>query len=120
VNITPKTYERKPFTVQAIRVTDANMQEVARWCHGTVVPGVRAGKQLDCIEVDVKNPINEKQKKAFAGDWVLKGSSGWKVYTSRAFNGCFVERMNVTAQELLQDFLPLPPSEDELAADVNK
>lgn len=91
MSITPKTYERKPFTVQAIQVTPQNMREVAEWCGGVIVPGERAGKKQDCIQVDVKNALNEKQKYAFANDWVLKGTNGKKVYTSRAFNGCFAE-----------------------------
>jgi hypothetical protein len=119
VNVTPKTYERKPFTVQAVQVTDRNIQDVAKWCKGTVVPGERNNKQMDCIEVDVNRPINEKQTRAFPGDWVLKGSGGWKVYTSRAFNGCFVERVQDSLNHTLET-LPFPPSEDELAVDVNK
>lgn len=107
MSITPKTYERKPFTVQAIQVTPQNMREVAEWCGGVIVPGERAGKKQDCIQVDVKNALNEKQKYAFANDWVLKGTNGKKVYTSRAFNGCFAEKLPVTAAELLQEELPI-------------
>lgn len=85
MSIVIEKYTRKPFQVEAIRVTDKNMDEVAEWCGGTI--HTRNGKRY--IQVDVINPLTEKQTKAFSGNWLLQTKSGFKVYTHRAFQDAF-------------------------------
>ena len=104
VSIVTETYTRKPFEIQAVRVTEENMEDVAKWCGGEILT-TEAGKRY--IKVDVTRPLNEKQTKAFAGDWALKVKSSIKVYTHKAFTHCFdkgtIEKNYVPSQLPLFD-----------------
>lgn len=84
-------YVRKSFDVDAIRVTDDNIEEVAQWCGGTIeAPHALSLEEDKHIKVRVRYPISERQTKAFVGDWVLNSGRGFKVYTNNAFNKQFV------------------------------
>lgn len=85
MSVVTETYTRKPFEIQAVRVTEENMVAVAKWCGGEI--NQANGKHF--IKVDVTRPLNEKQTKAFVGDWVLKVKESFKVYTHKAFSHCF-------------------------------
>jgi len=39
--------------------------------------------------VQVIRPVNDRQTRAFAGDWVIKTETGWKVYTHKAYKDSF-------------------------------
>lgn len=106
-------YERTPFYVEAVQVTLDNMQDVTEWCGGELKRQVRNRSQVvQYIEVDVTNPMSERQAKAFVGNWVLKTNSGYKVYTERAFASCFKEVKPPTPEEIWRDdMLPLEPAE---------
>ena len=94
-----ENYTRKPFPVEAVQVTEENLNEVAQWCVGDVHTstktlrndaGEETGKiKLPFIKVNVHRPLNDRQTKAFIGDWVLKSDSGFKVYTMKAFDNSF-------------------------------
>ena len=86
MSIVTETYTRKPFEIEAIRVTEANMEDVAKWCGGEILSN-ESGKRY--IKVDVTHALNEKQKMAFVRDWVLKVKGSFKVYTHKAFTNCF-------------------------------
>lgn len=89
-----KKYSRRPFDVVAVRVTKTNMDEVAVWCSGEVVetPAKGTARAERFIQVDVPTPANERQSRAFPGDYVLllEGGKSFKVYTTKAFNKNFV------------------------------
>lgn len=80
-------WTRKPFDVEAVQVTEDNAEEVATWCQGTIVRHEEGG---DYIKVRVLRVINEKQTRAYIGDWVLYAGTGYKVYTDKAFKKSFV------------------------------
>jgi len=77
--------------VEAIQVTDENIEEVARWCMGTLVdhPETENASAIKYVKVRVHHPMNERQTKAFVGDWVLYAKNGYKVYTQKAFEAAF-------------------------------
>lgn len=85
----PKKYVRKPFEVNAVQVTEENFEEVAVWCGGTIVTtrspqdDKAAGERY--IKVEVSRPLNERQTKAYVGDWLLEAARGFKVYTDGPF-----------------------------------
>lgn len=82
-------YERVPFEVDvAPAVTMQNMRDIAEWCGGVLVKPEEKGAR-PYIAVDVKNAMNDRQTKAFVGDRVLKTTSGFKVFTKRAFERSF-------------------------------
>lgn len=89
--LTPTEYRRKTFLVEAIQVTEENLDAVANWTKGRVL--ATAATDTDparfFVKVPVKRPMNQRQERAYVGDWVLKARSGFKVYTQKAFEGCF-------------------------------
>lgn len=101
--IHPEKYIRTPFEVEAVEVTLDNMLEVARWCNGSIetdTEGALRGHQF--IKVRVKKPLNERQTRAYQGDWVLlaktsnrdTGPAGFKVYTPKAFATSFQKQVD--------------------------
>ena len=74
-------YVRRPFYVDSVQVTDANMDEVADWCDGTVITTPKERY----IKVKVKRPTNHRQTTAMVGDWVLVSEYGYKVFSPRNF-----------------------------------
>lgn len=89
-----QTFTRKPFHVQAVRVTADNMDEVAKWCGGKVIdranPKNKSQEQY-YVKVNVVRPITEKQTMAFVGNYVLKTGHGFKVYTKVGLDKTFEE-----------------------------
>lgn len=100
--IEPVKYARKPFEVDAVRVTAENMAEVATWCRGEVSLEGELPQQTQHIKIEVNNAINERQTMAFVGDWVLKAGKGFKIYTAKAFNKSFVKVDGVAKDAAVQ------------------
>lgn len=120
--IETQKYARKPFNVDAVQVTLDNMEEVAKWCQGEVrtEPGQPEADNVPYIHVRVHRPLNERQTKAYIGDWVLYAGTGYKVYTSKAFNNAFEVDPNAL-QELRTTsnvFKEEQPSADEVGQPV--
>jgi hypothetical protein len=82
-------YARKPFYVDAVRVTQNNIEDVAAWAQGEVRRDTDTGREIPYIHVRVFRPLDDRQTKAFIGDWVLYAGTGYKVYTNRAFLNSF-------------------------------
>lgn len=102
-------YARKPFQVDAVQVTAENINEVAEWCQGEVLTSQPQERDTaePYIKVRVHRALNERQTKAFVGDWVLYAGLGYKVYTDKAFGKSFkplegTERDAATQAEKLQ------------------
>lgn len=79
-------YARNPFFVDAAQVTAENIHDVANWCSGEVRTD---GEKAKYIKVRVHRPANDRQTKAFPGDYVLYAGTGYKVYTAKAFKSSF-------------------------------
>lgn len=88
-------FSRKPLYIEAIQVTSENIQAVTDWCNGTLVEGevidsVNATAIfLAFIKVPMKKPENVRRTQAYIGDWVLKSTTGFKVYFDRSFRHSF-------------------------------
>lgn len=92
-------FARKPFYVDAVRVTEGNMEEVAKWCQGEIKTEGDAGRaeeETRYISVKVHRPLTDRQTQAFVGDWVLFAGSGFKVYTPKAFDKSFEKVKTLT------------------------
>jgi len=112
--LTPVKYSRKPFDVEAVELSPENIDEVALWCGGEVrtsdlsKTGGQEGYQ-QYIKVPVKRPLNDRQTRAYYGDWVVGQDGSFKVYTPKAFTSSFqkqaehmletVERMDKNAEQ---------------------
>lgn len=84
-------YTRKPVHVDAIQVTEENIETLALWCQGNLINDGDG----DYIKVDVHTPRNERQTQAFVGDWLLYHDKGFKVYTDEAFRKTFVKGIDL-------------------------
>lgn len=108
-------FVRLPFYVDAVQVTSANMDAVAKWCQGDVRSSAKGDPDLQTamdpktekttvpekyIKVRVVRPANDRQSMAFVGDWILYAGTGYKVYTDRAFQKSFEPLVNPGVAEL--------------------
>ncbi len=83
-------YQRKPFPVTAVRVTEENFKQVRKWCDGTIKKHEGSGASF--IFVRVNNPAGERQNQAYVGDWVVyMPGAGYKVYGHASFKRTFVK-----------------------------
>ena len=93
-------YIRKPFEVEAVEVTEENIEAVKEWCQGNLQTEEN-GKRF--IKVRVARALNERQTKAYPGDWVLYAGTGFKVYTPKAFLKTFVPKDGETEELMVVD-----------------
>jgi len=91
-----KQYERLPFDVDAVRVSEENLEHVADWCGGDIRTEKKRQGDVRFIKVRVYKALDEEQTKAYVGNWVLYAGSGYKVYTNNAFNRTFRPKSKVT------------------------
>lgn len=84
-------FARRPFYVDAVQVTNENIDEVAKWCLGEVLvtEKLASAEEEKYIKVRVHRPLSERQTMAFVGNWVLYAGTGFKVYTPKAFENSF-------------------------------
>lgn len=108
-------FERLPFTIEAVQVTPQNIRQVAKWCRGTVESAGRRGIQK-YIQVEVKRALNDRQTRAYVGDWVLKAGTGFKVYTPKAFEESFRKKMEHMV-ETVRNMVDREKEEDKAEAD---
>lgn len=85
--IVTESFAHTPLFVDAVQVTDENMADAAVWCEGTCTTN---DEKIPYIKVDVIRPLRTRQTMAFAGDWILRTGTGFKVYTNNAFRKSFV------------------------------
>lgn len=91
-------FQRKPFQVKAVQITEENFELVADWCGGSIVtiqePSLKnllPGEPKRYIHVAVSRPLTKRQTEAYVGDWILYASNGYKVYANRPFIKNFEE-----------------------------
>ena len=97
-------FARKPFYVDAVRVSETNIEEVAQWCDG-IIEDSSEGK---FIRVKVHRPLTERQTQAFIGDWVLFAGSGFKVYVPKAFDKSFEKVKHLTKAQADEAGIKVP------------
>lgn len=89
--IQTERYVRNPFYVDAVQITEENMEAVADWCRGQIrkdSPEEGTG-EAKYIHVRVYRPLDDRQTKGYVGDWILYAGTGYKVYTDKAFTSSF-------------------------------
>lgn len=114
--VTPTKFVRKPFAVDAVEVTSENIVDVAQWCGGEVresEPKKPGQETQSFIKVPVKRPLNDRQTRAYPGDWILSAGTGFKVYTPKAFTSSFEEQTD-RMFEVIEQMDERVKEEDEL------
>lgn len=99
-------FARKPFYVDAVRVSEANIEEVSKWCGGEI----QTDDEGTYIKVRVHRPLTDRQTKAYVGDWVLYAGTGFKVYTPKAFDKSF-EKVKTLTKAQADEAGIFPPHE---------
>lgn len=75
MSLNVEKFIRKVRPVEAVQVTMDNLQEVADWCGGLVVPPgsiVGQNNTEPYVFVNVRNPRNDADKQAFPTMWVIR------------------------------------------------
>lgn len=76
-----KAARRKTFDVEYVVVTEDNIEEVASWCGGAI-GGTDADRFIRIID---KNAMNQRQTKAFIGDYMSRRNTSFKCYGKKSF-----------------------------------
>lgn len=86
-----ETYDRRTFEIQAIRITNENMQDIAEMCMG----GIGRPTSEDVrpyVNVPVMIDKRVVRQKAHVGDYLTYNGKEFKVYTKKSFAAAFVPR----------------------------
>jgi hypothetical protein len=86
---------RTPFDVKAVQVTSENIHEVAAWCGGEVLESPRDLY----IKLTIPDAKSSVRTSAFPGDWILLSEQGYRVYTEKAKNANFTEKVDLEKKE---------------------
>lgn len=115
-------FARKPFYVDAVRVSEENMEKAAEWCggeiqvseavpdmevRGVVQPGTGT-PEARYVKVKVHRPLTDRQSMAFIGDWILFAGTGFKVYTPKAFDKSFEKVRTLTKAQADEAGITVP------------
>ncbi|QEQ93567.1 hypothetical protein SEA_GIRLPOWER_68 [Streptomyces phage GirlPower] len=73
--------------VDAIQITQENIDEIAAWCQGEVKVDETNGRRY--IEMEVSHPTGRRTAKAYPKDWVVTVRAIRRVYGNRAFTSTF-------------------------------
>jgi hypothetical protein len=105
---------RKPFYVNAVLVTEENIENVATWCNGTIVliERNRSKNLIKCVQIEDRRAQADWQRQARVGDWVVSAGKGFKVYTNKALRASF-DVIGVEVEEE-QHYLHPSITEEEL------
>lgn len=95
--IVTKKFARKPFYVDAVRVTPENFLELSFWSQGSIRNNdespITNGTTIDPanqhILVETNKGRNARQRQAHIGDWFVKSERGLRIYTHEAFLDTF-------------------------------
>lgn len=72
----PHKFSRRPSIIDAFPLTPFNLEEVALWCGGRIVPGVTSTDPGSNKPDHLKVPTIEGVKIALIGDYVAKNPTG--------------------------------------------
>ncbi|QAU06776.1 hypothetical protein SEA_OLGASCLOVER_71 [Gordonia phage OlgasClover] len=115
-DIKTQMFQRKPFQVEAVQITEENFEKVASWCGGSIAtieergntPN-KPGRVKRYIQVGVSRPMTRRQSEAYVGDWILYAPQGFKVYANRPF----LKNFETVPQELFVTDEPVKAPVDE-------
>lgn len=100
-----RSFQRKTFQVQAVKITASNIRQMAEWCGGQyMTPENRAPY------IVVPRGHNGNTVRGYIGDWVtrLSSANNYHVYKDHVFREAFkelpgeVEKLSKVAHEILQ------------------
>lgn len=112
-----KQYTRKPFPVSAVQITLQNIEEVAKWCGGTIEqrPTKMLGTTTDLPIIRLKG-ARDKDFEAFLGCWIVELNGSFRGYKPIQFDATFDEILPPTVEVAIDRKSESTASEDDIAA----
>lgn len=92
-------YIRQARPVDAVKVTDENIKDVAAWCNGLHIPkpglaGAGENFDQDYVYIASSHPNSTAQTRAFPGDWIIREDfRRFRIITNKQFKNSY-ERVN--------------------------
>lgn len=83
-------FVRVPLIVEGVQVTEENLEAVADWCGGDIRTVAQSSDERRYVKVKVHHPLNDRQTRAYPGDWILQSPTGFRIYTNNAFLKTFI------------------------------
>jgi hypothetical protein len=108
-------FDRRPFTVNAIQVTQDNAEAVAKWCGGVLemidykMLGVHA--KLPAIKIEGTGTETGKKFTAVLGMWIVQRKSSFRTYKHNTFKALFVKQdrgINLPPGGTVDEILDMP------------
>lgn len=103
-----KKYDRKPFSVMAVKVDFKNIDEIATWCKGAIIEqktkmmGVETS--VPAIRIDGQGDNRGKFFIASLGCYVVELKGSFRVYKPAQFDSSFDEvEDEVFVEHLIED-----------------
>jgi hypothetical protein len=90
VAVIAETYERKPMELEAVRITEENIHQVAEWCEGEVVPIV--GQRGNALRLHGNKKGVYKPHTVEIGMWVTFNGLTYKCYHDGEFTRLFQKK----------------------------
>jgi hypothetical protein len=84
-----QTWTRRSFDVDAVRLTEENLQKVAEWCGGSVLRSLEHGNRRYVNFISVAYG-KTRATKAFAGHWIVKIDQTFKHYRDDPFRKSYM------------------------------
>jgi len=97
-------WTRNAFDVEAVKVTEYNMERVAEWTHGELTRTMSHNSRWYVL-VDTARGSRLKQTKVFAGDWVVFAGGQFRHYRHDSIKMVYHKRVDPREKirELLQN-----------------
>jgi hypothetical protein len=122
-------YDRKTFTVNAVELTFKNVEQVAKWCKGTVDTETTrllggADTELPVIKVQGQGEDKGKTLVARLGYFVVESKGRFRVYKAPQFHAAFEKHVEEPKQDKylpghLSDGSCCPDEEDTTIAGID-
>lgn len=98
MSIVIKTYTTKPSEVHAVRITEENMVEVAKWCRGKLQTDANPADPFHTrkfIQLSTNRSMSKRHGQGFVGDWVVAKGTSFRVFTEANFEREFVDETGI-------------------------
>lgn len=83
--IKTRTYMYTPHYVEAVQVTEENLEGIAKWLGFDIRISTAGGEEQQFIAIPESARTRTKRGRAFVGDWIIKEGSRIKALTDHAF-----------------------------------
>jgi hypothetical protein len=117
-------FERKAYSVKAVRVTEENMQEVAKWCGGAISDMsalILDVPESKCIDLVVDDNGHFHRRLIMIGDWIVHYGASVNAFKNHEFEITFKPKIDVRERyDKIINLLSQEASMYEIATELEK